>query len=532
MSVLIIGGGVAGLSCGCYLQMNGYQTEILEANGVPGGLCVAWERGPYLFDGCLKWVLGADPSSRFYRLWNELGALNGHGIVSEHEFLRVEGPNGEAITLTTDLQQLERDLKRLVPEDASRLEILFAAARRCAPLDPPEQPLEIMNLVEKTRLLFRYLPIFMTVGKWKGRRSADYIAGYRNPFLREVLTALVGDSRMSALVLVMMLAWRAQPNAGYVPGGARAFSRAIAERYQELGGRFRFHTQVVSVQVEDHRATGVRCADGTTLPASTVISCADGRTTIFEMLGGRYLNRSTLFPYRNGEVFPGLMQASLGVNLTFPNAPRALNLPLAVPLKVDPDTQHQRLEFSLSGAESELCPPGKTVVIARFEASYKYWAQLKQQDPLRYTQEKQVLLQNVTEICDRRLPGLAAHLEQADLATPATFERYTGNWQGSIQGWLPTPRILGHFIPRTLPGLDRFYMAGHWIEPGGGLPNVALSGRYVAQLICARDKKPFKAFPAWQRPVPSPRLRGEGQREGFVRIKRCPSKQWRYPDTL
>ena len=56
--VVIIGGGIAGLSCGCYLQMNGIATEILEAGGLPGGLCTAWHRGPYVFDGCLRWLMG------------------------------------------------------------------------------------------------------------------------------------------------------------------------------------------------------------------------------------------------------------------------------------------------------------------------------------------------------------------------------------------------------------------------------------------------------------------------------------------
>ena len=54
-----------------------------------------------------------------------------------------------------------------------------------------------------------------------------------------------------------------------------------------------------------------------------------------------------------------------------------------------------------------------------------------------------------------------------------TAQRWTGNWQGSYQGWLPTPRILGRRLPRTLPGLKRFYMAGHWVELGGGQDQVA-----------------------------------------------------------
>jgi phytoene dehydrogenase-like protein len=91
---------------------------------------------------------------------------------------------------------------------------------------------------------------------------------------------------------------------------------------------------------------------------------------------------------------------------------------------------------------------------------------------------------------------LARHVEQADLATPATYEHWTGNWQGSYQGWLPTPRILGRRLPYTLPGLENFYMAGQWVETGGGLPPSALSGRYVTQLICARDSKVFTATTA------------------------------------
>jgi phytoene dehydrogenase-like protein len=44
-SVLIIGAGVSGLSVGCYLQMNGFDTEIFEMHDRPGGVCTAWKRG-------------------------------------------------------------------------------------------------------------------------------------------------------------------------------------------------------------------------------------------------------------------------------------------------------------------------------------------------------------------------------------------------------------------------------------------------------------------------------------------------------
>jgi len=37
---------------------------------------------------------------------------------------------------------------------------------------------------------------------------------------------------------------------------------------------------------------------------------------------------------------------------------------------------------------------------------------------------------------------------------------------------------------KSLPRLKNFYMVGQWVEPGGGLPAVALSGRNLAQVIC------------------------------------------------
>jgi phytoene dehydrogenase-like protein len=74
--VAVIGGGVAGLITGCYLQMNGYSTTIFEQHSVPGGLCTSWRRKGYTFDGCIHWLLGTGNGSAFYDIWNELLDMN------------------------------------------------------------------------------------------------------------------------------------------------------------------------------------------------------------------------------------------------------------------------------------------------------------------------------------------------------------------------------------------------------------------------------------------------------------------------
>lgn len=66
--VIIIGGGISGLSAGSYLQMNGYDTEIFEQHDIPRGLCTAWKRKDYTFDLCIHWLVGSSPSDSFYFL--------------------------------------------------------------------------------------------------------------------------------------------------------------------------------------------------------------------------------------------------------------------------------------------------------------------------------------------------------------------------------------------------------------------------------------------------------------------------------
>jgi len=474
--------------------MNGIQTSILEAGANLGGLCTSWDRGDYVFDGCLRWLVGTDPSSAFHRIWTELGALAGREIVNHEESVRIENARGHGLSVPTDLDRLAQDFLRIAPEDKKRIHELVRAARRCAPLEPPiEKPLEIMTPLEKLKIGLRYLPLVPVISRWRNRPVAAYIGSYQNAFLREVLTVLAGDQRVSALVLVMLLAFRSRRNAGYVKGGSRAFTEAIAGRYKGLGGSVRHHSPVESVTIESGRATGVQCSDGSAHPACTVVSCADGRTTLLKMLGGRHLNKELRFAYETCDLFPALLQISFGINRTFQDAPHTLSLALPQLLKVDDQTRHDRIEVTVFDSDPAICPTGKTVMTVRVTSCCDYWTRLRDSKPDWYQAEKERVMQELIAILDRRFPGLAQHLEAKDVATPATFVRHTGNWQGSYEGWLPTPQILGRRLPRTLPGLEDFYMAGHWVEPGGGLPFAALSGRYVAQLICARRGKNFIA---------------------------------------
>ncbi|HEY1787484.1 MAG TPA: NAD(P)/FAD-dependent oxidoreductase [Verrucomicrobiae bacterium] len=489
--VVIIGAGIAGLSCGCYLQMNGIQTEIMESHELPGGLCTSWKRGHYMFDGCLRWLTGALPPSVFYQMWTELGAIAGRKVFVHKDIFRIEAPDGRTLTVPANLDKLAAELKSAAPQDGHLIDRLIRDARRCMFLEPLKKPIELMPHRDRIREGLRYLPIIPIVLRWKNLTLGEYLKRYQNDFVRKTLRVITGTEEMSALVLVMVLAFRARADTGFVAGGSWDFAMAIAERYRSLGGIFRYNTKIRRIQVENGRACGVECEEGRFTPAETVVSCADGHATIFEMLEGRFVDKKIRFLYEKCQTFHALIQISLGVKREFPDTPHTLNLILPEPVSVDDQTSHDCFEVELFDTTSGLCAPGTTLMTVRFPTQHQYWMDLREKDPRRYRAEKKNLLRRIIAILDKRFPGLARSIERFDVATPATFVRYTHNWRASYEGWLPTPQILGRRIRYTLPGLKNFYMAGHWVIPGGGLPSAALSGREVAQMICAEKGRAF-----------------------------------------
>jgi len=83
--VIIIGGGVAGLSTGIYGQLNGYDTEILEMHTLPGGQCTAWKRKGYTFDYCIHWLVGTASGSA--RLESHRKDVQGYAQDGNHAYV-------------------------------------------------------------------------------------------------------------------------------------------------------------------------------------------------------------------------------------------------------------------------------------------------------------------------------------------------------------------------------------------------------------------------------------------------------------
>jgi phytoene dehydrogenase-like protein len=491
--IVIIGGGIAGLSTAVYALKCGYDVEVLEMHEMSGGLAMSWHRGPYTFETCLHWLVGSHPHGELRSQWEEIFEIDMLTFLDPEEFVRIETHTGDHLTIYTDVDRLESELLRRAPADAAAIRDFTHSVRALGNfrmLDPSG------GLAGNWKNMLRDLPVFPLLGRLSKMNGRQYGARFADPLLRSFFSS--GDvGKLSALAMVMSLAWMNQGNAGYCLGGAQAIVRLIEEQMEALGGTIRFNAKAERILVEHGAAVGVQLAGGEVVKADWVISAADGHTTIFELLGGQYINATIRKAYEERELFASYLQVSLGIARDLSDRPWMLTRLLDLPIQVDPVTELNSLGFRFFHFDPAFAPPGKTAVTCLLPTrNFAYWADLRRTDIRRYREEKDRIAEAVTGVLEQVIPGVSHAIEVVDVSTPATVARYTGNWQGTMEGWLVRPGDSFRPFRNTLPGLGRFMMVGQWVMPGGGLPSGPLTGRPAVRAICKHDHVPFDIHPA------------------------------------
>ncbi len=494
-SIIIIGAGIAGLSAGCYAQMNGYRSTIFELHDLPGGLCTAWERKGYIFDGCIHYLFGSGEGQPFHSMWQELGAVQGRPMVNHQVYQHVT--DGEkTLVVYTDPDRLEAHMLDLAPGDAGLIRALADGVRKFTTFDISlmyEQPKALMGALDWPQLGMRMVPFVPALVRWGLTSSGEFAARFKDPFLRRAVAQMFSWEEAPVMMGMMLLAYMHNGNAGFPTGASLEFARAVEKRYLDLGGEIYYKGQVEKILVENDRAVGVRLYNDEIHRGDVVISAGDGRGTIYDMLDGRYTNRKIRRMYDGHLPTHQMLQISLGVARDLRGEPHWVTHLLDKPVTLAGE-EHHEIGVKHYCFDPSLAPPGKSVVELMIRTDYAYWQRIYGRRI--YDTEQHQVSDILIDQLENWHPGIRADIEYVDEATPLSYERYTGNWQGATTGWLLTKETLPMMIqgvPKTLPGLDNFYMAGQWVEPGGTVSLAAASGRNAIQTICAADGKPFSA---------------------------------------
>jgi phytoene dehydrogenase-like protein len=491
-SILIIGAGVAGLCTGIYGQMNGYQTRIIEKHKIPGGLVTAWRRKGYLIDLCVHWLPGSGPGLFLNRYWNEIGLLEGRKFLQHDRYGVYHASDGRTVNFYCDPDRLEEHWLSLAPEDATVIHELADGVRLGIRFRPPEMEKYEASTLAWMKFIFSMMPLVKDVQKNSKLTVKELVDRFQNPLLRKALLNLFEPEFSVFYMIYSQMGFLYKNQAAYPLGGSLPLALTLEKRYKQLGGIVHYRRCVENIMVENECAVGVRLEDSSEQRADVVISAADGYNTVYKLLEGNYIDKETRHRYEHWAPFRSMIYIGAGVNRTFPDYPFSVegnSFELQKPVVIAGEEQ-KVLPIRIRNEDPCFAPAGKTVVTSAIFTRHEFWTSF-QGDHNAYAAEKENVRRAYLDALEQIWPGISPQVEMVNIATPLTFERMTGNWKGSITGWKMTPDQATAAIPRTLPGLRNFWMVGHWVYPGGGLPSGVSTGREVIFRQCKLDKKTF-----------------------------------------
>jgi phytoene dehydrogenase-like protein len=492
-SMIIVGGGIAGLSTGCYARMNGYDTTLYEMHSIPGGLCTAWKRKGYTFDISMHMLTGSKTGAA-HTMWQELGVVQNREFHYHDEIMRIE--NGDKrLDMVTDRRQLQEQMLALSPADSRVIKEFVDLVTGKSMMDAMTlKPAELTRVFDSLKTMRAIVPLLGKLFRYGNQTIQEFAQRVRDPFLRNAIRFFIDSPGWPMLrfpvIALAGFVHSAVREAGVPIGGSQRVVFDIADMYETLGGEIHYNRRVEDIIIENDRAVGVRLADGSEDRADIVVWAADGRSVIYDILGGKYVDDRVRDMYDNWLPVLPLVHVALGVNRDLSEEPHRLIFKLDEPVTIAGE-EHEWMCVLHHCFDPTTAPPGKSVVEVWYATRYDDWEDLSR-DRSRYEEEKKRIAEITIAELDKRWPGFASQVEVVDVPTPVTYVRYTGNWQGSPDGWYITPENMRKQNPlRSLPGLSGFYMVGQWTLPFSGTVMAALSGRQLVQVLCARNGTPF-----------------------------------------
>lgn len=495
--VIIIGGGLAGLTSGAYLAKAGKSVLLLEQQDLPGGCCGSCPAGeknvppaPHVvnYPGMVNGIL------------NETGAGETRFFPLDPAFT-VTGPCGDnELVITKDSGLFLASACGIAP-GAEREEVQQGLARIMelsrqvhneTNALPHESP-ELMSFFKRLSLgisLQRKLPVSMEYGKVPVRQFLGSVfPGDAMKCLRSALRSVVPLRDARALDLLQLLGDVAENNLFYPSGGIESIIDSMSSCFQSHGGVLRTGSKVTAVHVSGRKVTGISLADGSTMECDVVLSTVDMKELFFNLLPEN--SSPSLFREKLGKI--PLSDSFFTVTATTSLSPEAPVQGCPGPRVLNPALEEDAIFASDEPERVSLFiytrePPlgdmtgARSVVQIMAPVRFTYADNWHSGPQYEKTEDYDKFRAQYADILIRRaaavVPGLSSHILDIAVCTPVSYRSSTGNDEGAAYGWR-RPRMWR----QNVPYLHGLYIAGHWTFPGPGVLKTMMSGKNASRII-------------------------------------------------
>lgn len=485
--IIVIGGGLGGLSAAIRLASDGHDVTVLEKNERAGGKLNTVSESGYSFDTgpsilTMPWVL------------EQLFESAGRKLADYMELTRIEPQwrtffeDGTSLDVTGDLPLMLEELSRVCPEDAKRFLAYLGDCQAMYDLSCKSFYSHSLGGISDLRSKHTLRELLaMDPMRSMHQMTDKHFSDERLKQLFDFFIMYIGSSPYAAPAVLSQLVY-VQLGLGiyYVRGGMYNIARGMLRLLDELGARVRTGCRVERVLAAGSRATGVLLEDGTVLRADIVVSNLEAIPAHGSILGelpGAKAQERRLSKYK--PTVSGLVLL-LGVDKTYESLLHHNFLFAADPAKEFDDlfvkgvpTDDPTIYIGISGkSDPSQTQPGKENLFVLTHVpplkDGESWEPLKE----RY---RELVLDKLERM---GLNDLRQHIEFEHAFTPDDLRRLYGSNGGSIYGVVTDRKLNGGFkIPSRSAMLDNLYFVGGSTHPGGGVPMVTLSGQLTADLI-------------------------------------------------
>jgi phytoene dehydrogenase-like protein len=505
---IVVGGGHNGLVCSALLAKAGRSVLLLEANGQVGGAAITREFADgFTVSACAHLLYQLQPCvQKDLDIKPQLAAddLATIGLAEDGEHLRIDGLKVDGVSDADGKNY--RDFQKRMLRFAKMLNTFFNKPPARLGSD------DVADLATLGRLGFD----LRRMGKNEMREFLRMIGmnihdelteRFESPLLKGAISldAVLGTHlgpRSPNTMLTYM--YRLAGDYGRIAspaGGMGSVSNALAHAAREAGVTIRTGMPVKRIVVDNGRVTGVETAGGDRFESLTVVSNADPKRTIMDLVGAQHVearfthrvhhlrsrgNAAKLHLALDGlPSIAGLRKKDFAERILIAPSEhyveRAFN-----PAKYGQSSPDPVLEITFPSVRDEtMAPTGKHVMSAIVQ--YAPYA-LKEgwSDAARAEFEAATI-----RTIERYAPDIASRITASELLTPADIEQEFhitgGHWHHgelTMDQFMFVRPVVGAAQYR-MP-VDGLYLCGAGTHPGGGVSGAA--GRNAARAILKREK--------------------------------------------
>lgn len=487
-TAIVVGAGLGGLATAIRLAAQGYTVRVLERLPRVGGRAHGWEAEGFRFDTGPTLLLMIDHLRAVFeavgrRLEDYLQ------LVQLEPNYRVNFADGSAITLTSRLNTLLAEAERIEPGSGPQLLRYLAETQ-----DIYQRGMK--HVVERNfRTLREFLTLTTLTTAIKARalqRLYPWVSTFfRDERLRVAMSfqsMYLGMNPFDGPALYSLLPFTELGLGLYFPmGGMSSIAHALARLARELGATIRCGTEVVHVEREGQRVTGVRLADGTLERADVVVLNADLPYAYRELLKEPH-PRQERFQYTGSafllylgvkRAYPQLLHHNLYVPRDFR---RSMDAVFRAPRVPDDPAYYI---CNPNKTDASLAPPGHENLFVLVPTAHEV-------DAIDWRHEGPRFRDAMLERMEAQgLTGLRDNIVCEKVFTPRDLRIDWNAERGAAFGLAHGLGQIGYLRPHNRHAtLNNLYFVGASTHPGTGVPMVLISGRLVAERIAQEQPRP------------------------------------------